>query len=145
MGAGRPTTYREEYIGMVDDYLATCVDTPYQLLKSEGNNSQSWENRLRVKLPTIEGYSIYIDTALTTIDSWRAKNPDFSGALDKIAKMQRERLTENGLAGTYNSTIAKLILSANHGMVERKDVTTDGKQLPVPILGSIDVQQDNSN
>ena len=32
------------------------------------------------------------------------------------------RLGESGLSGAYNSTIAKLILSSNHGMHEKSEV-----------------------
>ena len=33
-----------------------------------------------------------------------------------------DRLGESGLSGAYNSTIAKLILSSNHGMHEKSEV-----------------------
>ena len=39
-----------------------------------------------------------------------------------------------GLSGDYNSTIAKLILSTNHGMREGTDITSDNK--PIAILGN---------
>lgn len=134
MPGGRPTTYKPEYIDKIDEYLAQCVDEQYQLIKSEGDKTVSYENKIKVKLPSIEGYSIFIDVALRTIDSWRDNNLEFLRALEKITRKQKEQLIKSGLSGDYNSTIAKLILSSNHGMVERKDMTTDGKQLPTPIL-----------
>ncbi len=40
-----------------------------------------------------------------------------------------QRLIDMGLSGVYNSTIAKLILSSNHGMRERLDKTSDDKPI----------------
>jgi hypothetical protein len=61
--------------------------------------------------------------------------------LKKIKDIQRERLLYNGLSGDYNSTIAKLVLSANHGMSEKSEVdhTSKGESLrpQIVINGSI--------
>lgn len=56
---------------------------------------------------------------------------EFLGALNKIREEQRSRLINKGLSGQYNPVIAKLILSANHGMAEKTetDVTSKGKQI----------------
>lgn len=40
---------------------------------------------------------------------------------------QKRELINRGLLGTYNSTIAKLILSSNHMMTERIDQTSGGE------------------
>lgn len=66
-----------------------------------------------------------------TLSEWEEEYPEFSRALSKIDKEQKERLINNGLSGDYNSTIAKLILSANHGMAEKteQDIKTNGKEI----------------
>ena len=128
---GRPTKYSEEFIGKVDEYLASRQDDEYEV----GDRGFT---KIRVKLPTIEGFAVYIGVNKTTLYEWDKKYPEFSNSLDKIKQEQQERLLDNGLAGTYNSTIAKLILSSNHGMREKSDVTTDGKELPTPLLANMD-------
>jgi len=56
-----------------------------------------------------------------TLYEWRDKHKDFSHSLEKIVTEQHKRLLDKGLSGEYNSTIAKLILSSNHGMSEKSE------------------------
>lgn len=123
---GRPTAYKEEYNQKVDEYLAEQQDYYDDETKTH-----------KVKLPTVEGFSTFINTSRSNIFKWAKEHEQFSDSLDKIVKAQHQRLIDNGLAGTYNSTIAKLVLSANHGMREKADVTTDGKEMPTPILHGV--------
>lgn len=129
MPAGRPTTYREEYIEKVDEYLKLCVDEWEQWTKSTSESqyggSESFERIMKVNLPSREGFSEYIDVPHSTMKGWY-KIPDFSSALEKIDRAQKIRLINGGLTGTYNSTIAKLILSSNHGMRERSETEHTG-------------------
>jgi hypothetical protein len=126
---GRPTKYKKEYIKKVDEYLDICQDGEKQVVKYEGEHSTGYETKIVVKLPTIEGFSLFIDVPNRCIYDWKEKYEDFSQSLDKIVKVQKERLIGNGLSGDYNSTIAKLILSSNHGMREKSDVTSDDKPI----------------
>lgn len=131
---GRPTKYNEERISQVDEYLQACQDEYFDWVKTDGANSTSYERKLTVKLPTFEGFASFINVNISSVELWGRKYPDFSRALEKIMVEQRARLVEKGLSGDYNSTIAKLILSANHGMKERTDVTSDDKQIQ-PLAG----------
>jgi len=87
--------------------------------------------RMDVRLPTLEGFAVFIGVNKTTLYEWEKDHEEFSNALDLIRSEQQERLINNGLAGTYNSTIAKLILSSNHGMREKTDtdVTSGGERI----------------
>lgn len=116
---GRPTEYKEEYVGAVDHYLTQCED----VLTERG--------KLQVKLPTIEGFSLYLGVSKKSLYNWREEHEDFLHALEKIEKEQKERLLNMGLSGDYNATIAKLVLSANHNMREKSetDVTSGGEKL----------------
>lgn len=144
MPAGRPTEYTEEYINKVDEYLAICIDEEREYHKTRGEKSDSYERRLNVKLPTIEGFAKFLDVSKRVLYDWKDKYPEFLHALEKIESEQKTRLLDNGLSGDYNPVIAKLVLSANHGMKERSDVTTDDK--PITPLGTLDdLRQDNSN
>lgn len=130
----RPYTYSPDYATRVDAYLDLCKDV-----------RDPETNVLRVKIPTIEGFARFIGVHKDTVYEWASKEPAFSDALEILRTEQLERLINSGLAGTYNSTIAKLILSSNHGMKERTDQTTNDKDLPVPILSTPHVQPDNGN
>lgn len=114
---GRPTKYKEEYCDLVDDYLKERIDEEVSV------------NKVKVKLPTIEGYARYIDTPLSTLYDWKNEHEEFSESLEKIILEQKQRLLDMGLSGDYNSTIAKLILSSNHGMTERTDITSKEETL----------------
>lgn len=131
MPAGRPSTYRKKYNQMVDDYLAQCQDKIGKMVKSknEQRGYETYEHKLVVNLPTIEGFAQFINVPRRTVFDWRDEIPKFSHSLDKILNEQQKRLINSGLSGDYNSTIAKLILSSNHGMVERSDVTSKDEKL----------------
>jgi len=129
----RPSEYKEEYIQAADEYLASQQDYQDEDL-----------NKLRVKLPTIEGFALFIGVNKTSLYEWEKIHPAFSNALDKIRTEQKERLLNNGLSGDYNPTIAKLVLSANHGMAEKTqtDVTSGGN--PIPIYGGLSGHTSNT-
>lgn len=128
----RSTGYNQKYTKEVDRYLKENVDL-VDVVYEEGVDKP--ENQSKVKLPTIEGFGRFIGVPRRTIYEWRDKHIEFSHTLDKILIEQQERLINKGLAGDYNPTIAKLILSSNHGMAERKDVTSG--DLPIPLLNAI--------
>lgn len=121
---GRPTKYEgdEIMVAKVEEYLATCVDKEREIDKGY---------KIIVKLPKREGLALFLDVDMGTLSEWEEEYPEFSRALSKIDKEQKERLINNGLSGDYNSTIAKLILSANHGMAEKteQDIKTNGKEI----------------
>lgn len=129
---GRPTKYLEEYNNKVDEYLELHQDKELEKvgLRSE-KGYEKIDYVLRVNLPTIEGFARFIGVNKTTLYEWDKKYPDFSNSLDKIRIEQQTRLINEGLAGNYNPTIAKLILSSNHGMREKteQDITTGGKEI----------------
>ncbi len=99
------------------------------------------DNGIDVKLPTIASLSVYLNEKLkesdvkcdyvsaVTIEGYgRGENPkpEFLYALTYLKAEQRKRLINGGLSGKYNSTIAKLILSANHGMNEKSETQHSG-------------------
>jgi hypothetical protein len=129
---GRPTKYLEEYNNKVDEYLELHQDKELEKVRLRSENGyEKIDYVLRVNLPTIEGFARFIGVNKTTLYEWDKKYPDFSNSLDKIRIEQQTRLINEGLAGNYNPTIAKLILSSNHGMREKteQDITTGGKEI----------------
>jgi hypothetical protein len=139
MSAGRPTTYSEEMLEKAKEYLASCED-----VEIERGQGQRTEYTLNVKLPTVQGLAVYLKVSRDTIYEWASKHPEFSDTIEQINAEQADKLINQGLAGNYNPTIAKLMLSSNHGMREKSDVTTDGKEMPVPIFNLSKVQEEET-
>lgn len=132
---GRPEEYQEEYVLKVDEYLATCIDEDINYVTLDSAKATGYQKRVNVKLPSYEGFAKFLGVSRTSLAEWREKHKSFSVALERISAEQKQRLFEKGLSGDYNPTIAKLGLSANHGMREKSDITTDGAKLPSPIYG----------
>jgi hypothetical protein len=114
---GRPSKYDPKYIDEVDIYLATT-----------GQGQQH--------MPKIESFAIRIGVSKNTLYEWAKEHKEFQDALGRILLFQGERLIDDGIYGgkEVNATIVKLLLQNNHGMKERNDVTTNDKDLPIPIL-----------
>lgn len=129
---GAPTQYKEQYVQEAIDYLAECVDS----YKTEVDSYEEKEDgsivnirtqkRLNVSLPTIKSFAARIGHHVDTLPGWRLLHPAFDRALMKIEAEQHKRLLDSGLSGQYNPTIAKLILSSNHGYAEKKAVEHSG-------------------
>ena len=102
---GRPTLYSPSVLDEVGNYLRSCND------EQDGKN-------IRVNLPKVEGLARYLSVSKDTLYEWAKRYPDFSDALREVKNEQYCRLIDEGLAGRYNPAIAKLMLSANHGLTE---------------------------
>ena len=124
MSAGRPTKLTKELIDEATKYL---IDTGTMI-----------PNAL---LPTVEGLALRLSISRETVYAWAdlttPLGKQFSDIVDNLKALQGEKLIQKSLMGQYNPTIAKLILSGKHGYVEKQstDLTTNGKDLPMPILG----------
>lgn len=129
---GRPTKYSVKFIKQVEKYLQENVDEVVQVVKQSNSNKgyEMYENKLKVKLPTVEGFALYIGVSKSTVYEWKDIYPEFSDALDRIVEEQRSRLLNSGLSGDYNPTIAKLVLASNHGMSDKQEIDhTSGGQV----------------
>ncbi|GEM_PF-1773807 len=117
---GRPTKYKPEFVSEVEKYLKTT-------------------GREQMKLPTIEGFAIFIEVSRDSLYEWRKLYPEFSYALEKILLRQEVQLIDDGIYGgkEVNATIVKLMLQNNHGMKERSDQTTNDRDLPAPLYGGL--------
>lgn len=112
---GRPTKYKSDYCDLTS-YLESCKASD--------------------DLPSICGYAVYLGVAESTIQLWGKKHKGFSVSLGKLLSISKQTLINKGLKSKYNSTIAKLILSSDHGMRERLDQTSGDK--PIEEVKSID-------
>ena len=115
---GRPTKYDPLLVDELDKYLETT-------------------GKEQTSLPTVEGFSLWLDVNDDTLVEWGKKYSEFSAALSRLKKLQKQQLIDDGIYGgkEVNSTIVKLLLQNNHGMKERTDTTTNDKDIPTPIYG----------
>lgn len=124
------TKYEPKYIQKVGEYLQQNQDEYTEFHRTRSNSlagSNSFERIIRVKLPSIRGFAKFIGVSRKTIYNWRDENPDFAEALEEINQEQLERLINAGLEGSYNPTITKVLLSANHGIRDGVDNNLSGK------------------
>lgn len=130
--AGRPTDYSKEIQKKAENYLLECEDEEVQqTVGLSAKGTELYKTKLNVNLPTIEGLSAYLKVNRDTLYEWAKHHPEFSDTLEDIKAEQAKRLVNSGLSGDYNPTIAKLMLSSNHGMSERTDITSAGKGLTI--------------
>lgn len=113
MAGGRPTDYSEQIAIDAWDYISRCQDS----LK---------DNRLTVNLPSIEGLAFHLEVSRSTVYLWQKEHPEFSDILEVLLQKQAQALLNNGLSGSYNSTIAKLILT-KHGYTDRQEIDQNTK------------------
>lgn len=142
---GRPTKYTAAMQKKADGYLATTGNDFWDYDKTVGEKSNTYERKVTITLPSIEGLAKYLGVSRSTVYLWAENHTTFSDTLEDIMAEQKKMIIEHGLNGDYNPTIAKLILSSNHGMTERTDHTSDGEALPVPLLAMAPVTSKKSD
>jgi len=113
---GRPTKYRgEKTLRLTRQYLVDCQD----MIEIIGGDNKP---HLKVNLPTMCGLARLLEVDDETLLTWARQNPKFHATIAALKQQQQQILLNKGLSGDYNSTIAKLILSNNHGYRERTEV-----------------------
>lgn len=120
---GRPLKYKSlaDMQPLIDDYFAT---TP-------------------PRTQTITGLALALDTDRTTIINYENRDEFFDAikrAKNRVEHAYELSLRERGGAGDIFGL-------KNFGWKDRveQDLTTNGKDLPTPILGNMNVLSDNSN
>lgn len=117
--AGRPTSYNNEILDKVKDYRDNWKDIyPEDVI------------------PTIEGLSLHINIARSTIYDWisqedREELKEFSDIVASILATQGKTLVNKGLTNEFNSSITKAIIS-KHGYREGTEVTGLGGKDLIP-------------
>lgn len=123
MRKGKKNLNLETIAKQTEEYLASCIDVETQRIKSynPSNGATTYELAEEVRLPTIEGLAEYLNIPNRSLYELSEIHEEVAQALERVMEKQKERLTIKGLSGKYNSTIAKLMLSHNHGMSERTE------------------------
>lgn len=85
----------------------------------------------------------------TYLSDFARKHTIVSEALGRLKTVQKLMLLQTGLSGESNSTIVKLILSANHGMSETQNIdhTSQGDRISFgldKVIDSINAPKDKA-
>lgn len=121
---GQPTKYTKDTNQQALGYIAACGENYVVLDKAvikDGELAEEQYVKKEIKLPTVEGLALELDVHRDSLYAWAKEHEEFSDTLETLKKKQAEMLIQNGLSGDYNSTIAKLMLSANHGINEKTE------------------------
>ena len=131
----RPTDFSKEIVDKANEYLELCQDEEIQQLTGLSvKGTELYKNKLKVKIPTIEGLSAFLGIATSTSYEWEKKYPEFSEVIDLLRQKQAEALINNGLSGDYNPTIAKVLLT-KHGYADKQELTgKDGEKLGLGVV-----------
>lgn len=138
MAGGRPTDYRPEFAQEMLDFFGDGE----AVSESEDKSGRVVMKPLR--LPTFERFASDINVAKSTLYDWaerKAKDtgelmhPEFAYAFTRCRQIQADMLMQGGLFGSYNPVISKMLLAANHNIVEKtvqEHTGKDGKDLIPP-------------
>lgn len=88
---------------VLETYLMGCVDV-YNV------SIRDWD----VRLPTIEGFALYLGAHRDTLNAWTRKYPEYKDAVELLKVHQFTRLINGGLAGHYKPWLVILLLRRNH-------------------------------
>lgn len=117
----RPTDYNESILTRSIEYIDSCEDVLESFISGQSENFTKYDQKLKVKIPTIEGLASYLKIHRSTLYAWQKEHPEFSDIIEQLQQKQADRLLSNGLSGDYNSTIAKVLLT-KHGYTDKQEI-----------------------
>lgn len=112
---GRKTKYNAELQAKAEEYLFADVYEQFE------------------PIPTFAGLCVYIGINRETGRVWVTQYPEFSVTAKDLLTIQEQKLTAGALLKTYDASVAKLLLAANHGMSDKTQVdhtSSDGSMSP---------------
>jgi hypothetical protein len=83
-------------------------------------------------IPSIAGLSLVLGVTRGTIREWANNVDEFSTIVEHLLAKQEQELVSNGLAGTFNPSISKLILT-KHGYSDKIEQEISGNGINLVI------------
>lgn len=125
MAGGRPTDYSEDIIVKAHDYFV--------------NYNKTYKD----PIPSIEGLAICLGISRDTIYEWSSHEDkkEFTDIVNRLRTLKSRELQNGGVTKKFDGKITALLLG-HEGYRDKKDITTNDKELPQPI---INVLGDNSD
>lgn len=131
---GRPTKLTPELLEKAGTFLERV--SGQRLVKTVFTKSGPQQVEVEVP-PTLVKLAIDLDVNRETLREWAKTSQEFSAIFSRVKENYERVLIENGLTDNYNAGLARFLLSADHDKREKSDVTTDGRELPTPILNVV--------
>jgi len=118
-------------------FNGSTIEKTNEYLSSTGSENKT--------IPTVEGLALHLGVNDDTLNEWSKKHKSFKRVFNKLKMMQKVQLINVGMySKDINPNMFIFLLKANHGLseVSKVDVTTNGKDLPLPITSiSTDVKK----
>lgn len=92
-------------------------------------------------IPSIAGLACFSSKNRDSIYQYAKESEEFSDILAQLKNLQESKLLNNGLNSTFNSTIAKLILT-KHGYSDKQEIEHGGNVAITKIVREV---IDNTN
>lgn len=115
---GRPSKYTDELQARAEEYISTYAE-------------------LGDVVPTVVGLALFLGVSTSTVYNWASEevSQEFLDIFMRVEQLQHQRLVNNGLAGTFNPAITKMMLT-KHGYsdkIEQAHTSPDGSMSPTRI------------
>lgn len=123
---GRPTKYKPDMINKATEYIKECPDI----------------------VPSLVGLAMELEIGERTLMSWKAldaseldtekypKFAEFQQMLGRLHDFQKRTALNSGADGSWNSTIAKLVLG-KHGYADKHETKIDATETLKSVLDVI--------
>jgi len=121
---GRPVgdTYKKSYTTLAYAYVRKCrKETGW---KNVGNKEKP-HFVYKINMPQVDTFAEHIGVTDRTLTNWCPGHEEFDDAIEHIKRAQKQMLVQEGICGTTPSKMATFLLSANHGMVEKKETKNE--------------------
>lgn len=132
MAMGRPTKFETS-----DELWQKFIEWQEEL--SPGGS-------LHEEVPDVEGFCNFISCYRDLFSEYE-KKPEFSDTIKRIRNWMHYRKKQLAFRGKLNPAVFIFDMKNNAGYADKQetDITTNGKDLPTPILGGSSVRRNNSN
>ncbi|MCW5631818.1 MAG: hypothetical protein KIT17_00630 [Rubrivivax sp.] len=132
-GRGRPTDYRPEYAGMLDEFFRR-----FQLaILAERTMTGTRAVTIPILMPTIGRFAALIGVWPQRISEWVDRHPEFAEAHARALGVTEALLVEGGLAGHFNPQVVNFALRNLCGWKDRKDEAPTAGQVNAAMLDEL--------